>query len=270
MCILFYNFISRFSVYLFSSARRKKAINILVEKCPKLRLKVDGDLAWQPRPPVADDIDQAERWPRPGSLSRRCDPRCWHPASSLINLFQSLFLSISLFLPTVAAAAAACRTRRCTVPGSGESAADYEQVRRYCSSRVHARARQHRGTGQSRRWHGPAVPEGPPRQSGRHVPREGEWSLSRNTESRSGRSSCEITRIVWLSFDIFDIFLFIGRLDTKIVTKNILSSIELSSIEYERRNVFSWIYFFLREFLFLFFFAFNFQFSLLVIGYEKF
>lgn len=179
----------------------------------------------------------------PGFTLASLRPRCWHPASSFINLFQSLFLSVSLFLPTVAAA---CRTRRCTVPGPGESAADYEQVRRYCSSRVHARARQHRGAGQSRRWHGPAVPEGPPRQPGRHVPREGEWSLSRNTESRSGRSSCEITRVVWLSFDFFD-FLFIGRLDTKIVTKNILSSIGLSSIEYERRNVFSWIYFFLRE-----------------------
>lgn len=144
-----------------------------------LRLRVEGDLAWQLRPPVADDIDQAERWPRPSSLSRHCDPRVGIPflprrSLLLFNLSSFLFL----FLSTVVAITTTCRVRRRAVLDSGESAADYEQVRCYCSSRVHARARQHRGTGQSRRRHGSVVPKGPPRQPGRHVPREGEWILS--------------------------------------------------------------------------------------------
>lgn len=89
-----------------------------------------------------------------------------------------------------------------SVPGPGVSAADYEQVRRYCSSRVHARARQHRGAGQSRRWHGSAVPEGPSRQPGRHVPREGEWSLFRDkirqVVSWAYLNSLDLRRLLWL------------------------------------------------------------------------
>lgn len=71
------------------------------------------------------------------------------------------------------------------------------------------------------------------------------------TESRSGRSSYEIIRVASLSFDFF---LFVGRLDTK-TSRKTFYWYELDSIEYKKRSVFSWIYFFLRvkEFLSLFF-----------------
>lgn len=129
-----------------------------------------------------------------------------HPFSS----FQFLFLS------AVAVVVAAYRMRRCVVPGSGESAANYEQVRCYCFSRVHARARQPRGAGQSRRRYGSAVPEGSPRQSGRHVSREGEWS--RNWIAVREIVLRDYPNNLALRWDFFG-FLFVSRLDMK----NVLS-----------------------------------------------
>lgn len=99
--------------FIFASflARQKKAT--VVEKCSRFRLRAEGDLAWQLRPPVADDIDQAERWPRPGSLSRHyvlVSPAS--PSSPFFSLSSFLFL----FLSPVGDIAAACRMRRCAVP----------------------------------------------------------------------------------------------------------------------------------------------------------
>lgn len=179
---------------------KEKAANSRREMFEARALRIEEDLAWQHRPPVADDIDQAERWPRPGSLSRRCDPV---PAFRILPrhpLPISLSLSFSRLLGNHMPHAAT----RCSWPPVN-LAADYERVRRrYCSSRVHARARQHRRAGQSRRRHGSAVSEGPPRQSGRYVPCEGEWSLSRNwiatreIVSRDYPSSLDLPWLLWL------------------------------------------------------------------------
>lgn len=91
------------------------------------------------RPPVADpNIDQAERWPRPGSLSHRCDP-IGIPRFFLVPPFSSLSFSLSLSQPLLPLRSYAACGDALLLLLARESAADYEQVRRYCSSCFHAR-----------------------------------------------------------------------------------------------------------------------------------
>jgi len=157
---LFYKFRSFVSLYF--SLDKRKHLTVSRRKSSGLNLRVDKSLAWQVWPPVADDIDQVERWPRPGSLSRRCDP-VLASRFSLVTFSLPLNFSFSpLLLLSWPHAAMRCvwlrwirswlwtsapllfQPRSCTCATTSRSWAKSPTIRIYCSWRVSSTVRSSR------------------------------------------------------------------------------------------------------------------------------
>lgn len=154
-----------------------------------------------------DDSFRIDNWEKFGVMRRPpvADPILIRPKDGHARVHSgvtaTLLASLAFPLPPSSSFPPICcycrsRMQRCAVLATREFAADYERVRRYYSSRIHARAWQYRGAGQSRRWHGPAVPEGPSRQPGGYVSRQGECAfylevkVNREIIVASPRSAC--------------------------------------------------------------------------------